>query len=48
MKTRKIPQTEWLDFFNRFSRQHQGWIIDLEVFGADIGAQYEERGGNAS
>lgn len=43
MKTRKIPQTEWLDFFNRFSRQHQGWIIDLEVYGADIGAQYEER-----
>lgn len=43
MKTRDIPRTEWLKFFNRFSRQHNGWIIDLEVFGADIGAQYEER-----
>jgi len=30
-------------FFDNFSRKHQGWLATLEIMGADIGAQIEER-----
>ena len=43
MKTREIPRTEWLSFFDSFSRQHEGWLVNLEILGSDIGAQYEGR-----
>jgi hypothetical protein len=43
MSTREIPRTEWVAFFDSFSRQHEGWRITLEVFGLDIGDQIEER-----
>lgn len=43
MKTREIPKDEWMTFFDGFSRQHEGWIASLEVFGPDTGAQTEER-----
>jgi len=41
MQTREIPRDEWVAFFDSFSRQHEGWLVRLEVFGSDIGAQIE-------
>jgi len=41
MQTREIPRDEWVAFFDSFSRQHEGWLVRLEVFGSDIGAQVE-------
>lgn len=41
MQTRQIPQNEWPAFLDRFSSRHQGWLVNLEVFGPDIGAQVE-------
>ena len=43
MKTKEIPKGEWREFFDRFSRQHEGWLATLEILGAEIGAQVEER-----
>jgi hypothetical protein len=43
MKTKEIPKNEWPEFFDSFSRQHEGWLVTLEIFGTDIGAQVEER-----
>ena len=41
MQTREIPQSEWPVFLNSFNSRHQGWLMNLEVFGPDIGAQVE-------
>ena len=41
MPTQEIPREEWTAFFDRFSRQHEGWLSTLEVFAPDIGAQQE-------
>lgn len=43
MKTREIPKEEWGKFFDNFSRRHEGWMATLEILGAEIGAQVEER-----
>lgn len=43
MKTREIPKEEWGRFFDNFSRRHEGWLMTLEIFGAEIGAQVEEQ-----
>lgn len=44
MQTRQIPKSEWPAFLNSFSSRHQGWLVNLEVFGPDIGAQVEGTG----
>jgi len=44
MKTREIPRDEWKEFFDNFSRKHEGRGVTLEIFGPDIGDQVEERG----
>ena len=44
MKTKEIPRNEWQQVFNIFSRQHEGWLVTLEILGPEIGAQVEERG----
>jgi len=44
MKTKEIPKNEWREFFDIFSRQHEGWLATLEIFGSEIGAQVEECG----
>jgi hypothetical protein len=44
MKTKEIPQKEWPGFCDSLSRQHEGSLATLEVFGAEFGAQVEERG----
>jgi hypothetical protein len=43
MRTQEIPRSEWRQFFDSFSRQHEGWLATLEVLGADVGAQEEGR-----
>ena len=43
MKTTQIARNEWPKFFDGFSRQHEGWLVTVEIFGSDIGAQVEER-----
>lgn len=43
MKTLEIPPKEWITFFNSFSRQHEGWLVNLEILGSEIGAQYAGR-----
>lgn len=44
MQTKEIQQNEWPAFFDNFSRQHEGWLVNLEIFGAEIGDQVEQRG----
>lgn len=44
MQTRQIPKGEWPVFLNTFSRKHEGWLVRLEIFGPEIGAQVEEKG----
>ena len=41
MPTQEIPREQWNNFFNSFSRQHEGWLATLEVFATDAGAQQE-------
>jgi hypothetical protein len=43
MQTKEIPKNEWTGFFDSFSRRHEGWLVNLEIFGPEIGAQVEER-----
>jgi Family of unknown function (DUF5335) len=38
-ESREIPRDEWSSFFDVFSRQHEGWLATLEVFGAKTSAQ---------
>ena len=38
---REIPRDGWVEFFDSFSRQHEGWLVTVEVLGAEIGAQVE-------
>ena len=38
---REIPRSEWVEFLDSFSRQHEGWLVTVEVLGAEIGAQVE-------
>src|SRR5216117_2748957 len=43
MSTREIPRDEWDSFFDSFSLRHQGWLVTVEVLGADSGAQVEAK-----
>lgn len=43
MRTKEISRNEWPEFFDSFSRQHEGWLVTLEILGTDIGAQVEGR-----
>jgi len=38
MPTQEIPREKWLGFFDRFSRQHQGWRANLDVLSSGDGA----------
>ena len=44
METQQIPTNEWPTFLDNFSRQHEGWLVNLEVFGPELGNQVEETG----
>jgi hypothetical protein len=41
MPTQEIPREQWSNFFDGFSRQHEGWLATLEIFETDFGAQQE-------
>jgi Family of unknown function (DUF5335) len=43
METREIPRKEWRSFFDIFSRQHEGWLATLEIFGQEDVGQQEPR-----
>ena len=43
MQTKEIQQTEWPAFFDNFSRQHDGTLVNLEIFGSEMGDQFEGR-----
>ncbi len=44
MSTEEIARERWTTFFDDFSQRHQGWLVTIEVLGADIGDQVEVRG----
>lgn len=44
MQTRQIPKSEWPGFLDRFSRQYEGWLVNLEIFNPEFGAQVAETG----
>jgi len=39
--TRRIPSDQWISFLNSFSKQHEGWLVTLEVLDPELGAQTE-------
>jgi hypothetical protein len=39
MDSQEIPREQWIRFFDDFSKQHEGWIVNWEVLGSDIGDQ---------
>jgi hypothetical protein len=41
MRTTEISRSEWPEFFDSFSRQHEGWLVTLEIFSPQMGAQLE-------
>src|ERR1041385_553640 len=41
MKTKEIPKNEWPEFFDSFSRKYEGWLVNVEILGPEIGAQVE-------
>jgi hypothetical protein len=41
---REIPREQWISFFNNFSKQHEGWIVTVEVIASDLGDQEEAAG----
>ena len=44
MQTKQIPKTEWPVFLDQFSRQHEGWLVKLEILNPEFGAQVEGMG----
>jgi hypothetical protein len=43
VKTREIPKDQWPKFFSSFSQRHEAWLITLEIFGSELGAQVQGR-----
>jgi len=43
MDTREIASSQWSEFFERFTREHDGVPATLRVMRGDIGAQVEAR-----
>ena len=39
MQTYDIPEQQWIDFFDDFSREHAGWTTTIEVLDSDTGPQ---------
>jgi len=39
--TREIKREEWPDFFDGFSRRHEGWLVTIELLDKDLGDQIE-------
>jgi hypothetical protein len=41
MTTREIKREEWPDFFDGFSRRHEGWLVTIELLDKELGDQIE-------
>ena len=41
MTTREISRAEWSDFFDEFSRRHEGWLVTIERLDPRLGDQIE-------
>lgn len=39
MQTIEIPRDQWVRALDQFSREHQGWLITMELVGMDVGDQ---------
>jgi hypothetical protein len=39
METVEILRNEWVPRLNEFTAMHDGWLVSIDVLGADIGAQ---------
>jgi hypothetical protein len=39
MRTTEIPRDQWMQALDQFSKEHQGWIITMELVGVDVGDQ---------
>ena len=39
--TREIKREEWTDFFDGFSRRHEGWLVTIELLDPKLGDQIE-------
>ena len=40
METRTIPEDEWIEYFDRFSREHVGCAVTIEVLDRESGPQH--------
>jgi Family of unknown function (DUF5335) len=40
---KEIPREQWAEFLDSFSRQHEGWLVTVEVLSEEIGAQVEAK-----
>jgi Family of unknown function (DUF5335) len=43
MQTREIPRDQWVGFFDGFSQQHQGWLVNVQVTQNGQSSQLEAR-----
>ncbi len=43
MQTREIPRDQWVAFFDGFSRQQQGWLVNVQVAQDGHQRQHEAR-----
>jgi hypothetical protein len=41
--SRDIPREQWMTFLDSFSRQHEGWLVNVEVVTDGLGAHRELR-----
>jgi hypothetical protein len=44
MLTNEIPSDQWVRRLDAFSKQHEGWIVQVEVVGEKLGDQFEVDG----
>src|SRR4051812_48423830 len=42
--TVEVPRETWQQFFDDFSRQYQGWAVEIEVLSSDMGDQRAAEG----
>jgi hypothetical protein len=43
MPSRDIPREDWVTILDSFSRQHEGWLVNVEVVTDGLGAHREIR-----
>src|SRR5215467_4967505 len=43
VETQEIPQKDWPEFFEGFSRRHESWIVYMEIFDRETSEQIGSR-----